>query len=77
MSAEQSLKNSYTIVGIILLLEGLSFLIYPYMTAQLLQLSPIQTAQAEQYTRLLGFAIAILGYYYTVAGIYTIIGFYR
>jgi hypothetical protein len=47
------------------------------MTAQLLQISPIQTAQAEQYTRLLGFAIAILGYYYTVAGIYTIIGFYR
>ena len=69
MSAEQSLKNCYTIVGIILILEGLSIFIYPYVTTQLLQLAPIQTAQAEQYMRLVGLFIVSLGYYYTVAGI--------
>ncbi|CAF1052764.1 unnamed protein product [Rotaria sp. Silwood1] len=77
MSAEQSLKNSYTYVGILLVLEGLSFLIFPHLTTKLLFLSPLETAQAERYARLAGLAIVVIGYYYCVAGKYTLIGFFR
>ncbi|CAF2529483.1 unnamed protein product [Rotaria sp. Silwood2] len=77
MSAEQSLKNSYTYVGILLVLEGFSFLISPHLTTKLLLLSPLQTAQAEQYARVAGLAIVVIGYYYCVAGKYTLIGLFR
>ncbi|CAF3626633.1 unnamed protein product [Rotaria sordida] len=77
MSAEQSLKNSYTYFGIVLILEGLSFLICPHLTTKLLFLSPLQTAQAEQYARVAGLAIVVIGYYYYVAGIYTLIEYFR
>ncbi|CAF3887139.1 unnamed protein product [Rotaria sp. Silwood2] len=76
MSAEQSLKNSYTYVGILLVLEGFSFLISPHLTTKLLLLSPLQTAQAEQYARVAGLAIVVIGYYYCVAGKYTLIGLF-
>lgn len=77
MSAEQSLKNSYTYVGILLTLEGLSFLLFPHLTTKLLFLSPLQTPQAEQYARVAGLAIVVIGYYYTIAGIYSLISFFR
>ncbi|CAF1317148.1 unnamed protein product [Rotaria sordida] len=77
MSAEQPLKNSYTYFGIVLILEGLSFLICPHLTTKLLFLSPLQTAQAEQYARVAGLAIVVIGYYYYVAGIYTLIEYFR
>ncbi len=77
MSAEQNLKNSYTYVGILLMLEGLLFLLVPNLTTKLLLLAPLQTAQAEQYARIAGLAISVIGYYYYIAGKYTLVDFFR
>jgi len=77
MSAEQNLKNSYTYVGILLILEGLLFLIFPNLTTKLLLLEPLQTAQAEQYVRTTGFGLCVIGSYYFVSGKHTLIDFFR
>lgn len=77
MSAEKSLKNSYTYMGILLMFEGLSFLIFPYLTTKLLFLLPIQTTQAEQYARALGLGLGVIGYYYYIAGRNSLIPFFR
>jgi hypothetical protein len=77
MSVEQSLKNSFTIYGVIVVLQGLSMLLFPHLTMSLLHLSPLQTAQAVQYARLAGLVLSVIGYFYVVAGICTLIGFYR
>lgn len=77
MSAIQSLKNSYTYMGIVLMIEGLSFLIFPNLITKLLFLLPIQTLQAEQYARALGLGLGVIGYYYYIAGVNTLIPFYR
>jgi uncharacterized protein YjeT (DUF2065 family) len=77
MSAKQSLKNSYTYVGILLILEGWLFLIFPHLTTKLLLLLPLQTAQAEQYARVTGLALSVIGCYYYIAGKHTLIEFFR
>jgi uncharacterized protein YjeT (DUF2065 family) len=77
MSTEQNLKNSYTYVGILLMLEGLLFLLVPNLTTKLLLLVPLQTAQAGQYARVAGLAISVIGYYYYIAGKYTLVDFFR
>ncbi|CAF3413644.1 unnamed protein product [Rotaria socialis] len=75
--AEQHLKNSFILVGILLVFEGLAFLIFPYSTAKLLLLSALETKQAEQFARVAGLAIVVIGYYYCVAGYFTLIGYFR
>lgn len=75
--AEQQLKTSYTVVGILLVFEGLAFLIFPHSTAKLLFLSPLETKQAEQFARVAGLAIVVIGYYYCVAGYFTLIDYFR
>lgn len=77
MSAEQALKNSYIYSGYLLLFEGLSFLLFPHLTTKLLFLLPLQTAQAVQYARTTGMGVGIIGYYYYVAGKYSLIDFFR
>ena len=77
MATERALKNSYTYVGILLLLEGLIFLIFPKLAIKLLFMNPLQTAQAEQFVRLAGLAIGVIGYYYYIAGRYSLIAFFR
>jgi uncharacterized protein YjeT (DUF2065 family) len=77
MSAEQSLKNSFIYIGVLLIIEGLSLLLCPHLTAKLLFLLPLQTTQAEQYARAAGLGLTVIGYYYIVGGKYASIGFYR
>ena len=77
MSAEQSLKTNYTVFGIILTLEGLAFLLCPHLTAKILFLSPFGSDQAVQLARVAGLAIVVIGYYYTIAGYYGLIYFFR
>jgi uncharacterized protein YjeT (DUF2065 family) len=77
MSTEQALKNSYTYVGILLILEGLSFVIFPNLTTKLLLLTPLLTAQAVQYVITTGFGVCVIGYYYYIAGKYSLIDFFR
>jgi uncharacterized protein YjeT (DUF2065 family) len=77
MSTERALKNSYTYVGILLIFEGLIFLIFPKLAIKLLFLNPLQTTQAEQYVRSTGLGIGVIGYYYYIAGKYTLIEFFR
>ena len=76
-STERALKNSYTYVGILLLLEGLLFLVTPNLTTKLLFLAPLRTAQAEQYVRTTGVGVAVIGYYYYIAGKNNLIAFFR
>ncbi|CAM2716913.1 unnamed protein product [Rotaria socialis] len=57
--AEQHLKNSFILVGILLVFEAL------------------ETKQAEQFARVAGLAIVVIGYYYCVAGYFTLIGYFR
>lgn len=77
MSAKVSLENSYIYSGILLISEGLLFLLFPQITTKILYLSPLQTRQAEQYARIAGLAIAAIGYYYVIAGKYTLLPFYK
>ena len=77
MSAVQSLRASYICTGLLLTLEGFVFLLFPHVATKLLMVAPLRTAQAEQYARAVGLGIAIVGYYYMVAGKYTLIDFYR
>ena len=77
MSTERALKNSYTYVGILLILEGLIFLISPSLTTKLLFLTPLRTAQAEQYVRSTGLGVAVIGYYYYIAGKNNLVAFFR
>lgn len=77
MSTEQALKNSYIYVGILLILEGLSFVIFPNLTTKLLLLTPLVTAQAVQYVRTTGLGVSVIGYYYYIAGKYSLIDFFR
>ena len=77
MSAVQSLRASYICTGILLTLEGFLFLLFPHVATKLLMVAPLRTAQAEQYARAVGLGIAIVGYYYIVAGKYTLLDFYR
>ncbi|CAM4903166.1 unnamed protein product [Rotaria socialis] len=57
--AEQHLKNSFILVGILLVFEAL------------------ETKQAEQFARVAGLAIVVIGYYYCIAGYFTLIGYFR
>ena len=77
MLTERALKNSYTFMGILLISEGLIFLIFPNLMTKLLFLSPIRTGQAEQYARIAGLAIAVIGYYYYIAGKNNLLPFFR
>lgn len=77
MSAERALKNSYTYVGILLIVEGLIFLIFPHLAIKLLFLTPLQTKQAEQFVRSTGLGVGVIGYYYYIAGKHTLIEFFR
>ncbi|CAF0747146.1 unnamed protein product [Adineta steineri] len=76
MSAEQSLKNSFTYFGYLAMLEGFALLIFPNLTIKLLFLSPLQSAQAEQYARVAGLFLIGIGNYYSVAGKNTLIPFF-
>ena len=76
-SHERSLKASFTYTGLLLIAEGFLFLLFPHLATRLLLLSPLQTDQAVQYARATGLGVAIVGYYYHVAGKYTLIDFYR
>ncbi|CAF0743420.1 unnamed protein product [Adineta steineri] len=77
MSAEQSLKNSFTYFGYLAMLEGFALLIFPNLTIKLLFLSPLQSTQAEQYARVAGLFLIGIGNYYSVAGKNTLIPFFR
>ncbi|CAF3732629.1 unnamed protein product [Adineta steineri] len=77
MSAEQSLKNSFTYFGILAMLEGFTLLILPNLATKLLFLLPLQSAQAEQYARATGLGLMVIGYYYYIAGKNTLIPFFR
>lgn len=76
-SHERSLKSSFTYTGLLLIAEGFLFLLFPHWATRLLLLSPLQTTQAVQYARATGLGVAIVGYYYYIAGKYTLIEFYR
>ncbi|CAF0743452.1 unnamed protein product [Adineta steineri] len=76
MSAEQSLKNSFTYFGILAMLEGFTLLILPNLATKLLFLLPLQSAQAEQYARATGLGLMVIGYYYYIAGKNTLIPFF-
>ncbi|CAF0759907.1 unnamed protein product [Adineta ricciae] len=77
MSAEQALKNSHVIAGIMLICQGLALVMLPQLTTKLLLLSPLETAQAVQYVRTTGLAVVVIGYYYCVAGKCGLISFFR
>ncbi|CAM2716912.1 unnamed protein product [Rotaria socialis] len=47
------------------------------LVAKLLLLSALETKQAEQFARVAGLAIVVIGYYYCVAGYFTLIGYFR
>ncbi|CAF0925009.1 unnamed protein product [Adineta steineri] len=77
MSAEQSLKNSFTYFGYLAMLEGFALLIFPNLATKLLFLLPLQSPQAEQYARVAGLGLMVIGYYYYIAGKNTLIPFFR
>ena len=77
MSAEQALKNSHVITGIMLICQGLALAMLPQLTTKLLLLSPLETVQAVQYVRTTGLAVAVIGYYYCAAGKCGLISFFR
>ena len=77
MSHEQSLKASFIFTGLLLIAQGFLFLLFPHWAVRLLLLSPLQTAQSIQYARATGLGVAIIGYYYFIAGKYALIDFYR
>ncbi|UJR32310.1 hypothetical protein I4U23_019774 [Adineta vaga] len=77
MSTERALKTSFTSVGILLIIQGLLLLLFPHLATKLLFVLPLQTAQAAQYVRSTGLGVAIIGYYYYIAGKYGLIDFFR
>jgi len=77
MSTEQALKNSHIYSGYAFIFEGFFFMLFPHLAAKLLFLPTPSTAQAEQYARIMGLAISVIGYYYCLAGKHSIIQFFR
>lgn len=68
-TAEESLKDSFTCYGILFLVEGLLLLFLPHAAVGLMQLSPLDTEQAEQYTRIAGLLLCVVGCHYVIAGL--------
>lgn len=77
VSSERSLRASYFFTGLLLTIQGFLFLLAPHLATKLLFLNPLQTAQALQYARATGLGLAIIGYYYMIAGKYMLLDFYR
>lgn len=77
ISSEQSLRASYIFTGFLLTIQGFLFLLVPNLATKFLFLIPLQTAQAVQYARATGLGLAIIGYYYMIAGRFMLIDFYR
>ena len=77
VSSERSLHASFFYTGLLLTVQGFLFLLAPHFATKLLFLNPLQTAQAVQYARATGLGLAIIGYYYMMAGKYMLIDFYR
>ena len=76
-TAEESLKNSFIYYGILLCFEGLLFFLFPHTGVGWLQLSPLDTEQAEQYARLGGLAVGVIGFHYILAGLDMFMSFFK
>ena len=76
-TAEESFKDSFTYYGVILFLEGLLFLLFPHTGVGLLQLSSLDTEQAEQYARLAGLVLCVVGCHYIIAGVNMFMPFFK